>query len=52
MKRTEQALISLAETAGRLIVGITSNIPNGDVPEDTQRMIQDLITYVFRNLQV
>lgn len=50
MKRTEQALISLAETAGRLIVGITDNVHNRDVPEDTQRMVRDLITYVFRSL--
>lgn len=52
MKRTEQALVSLAETAGRLIVGIADNVHNGDVPEDTQRMVRDLITYVFRRLLV
>ncbi|KAF9469802.1 hypothetical protein BDZ94DRAFT_29700 [Collybia nuda] len=43
MKRNEQALVSLAETAGRLIVGITDATHSGNIPEDIQRMIEDLI---------
>lgn len=35
MKRTEQAFIALAETAGRLVVGITDATRTSDVPEET-----------------
>jgi len=45
MRRNEYALFSLTQTATRFIVGITTNVESGDVPDDTKQIVDDLIAY-------
>jgi hypothetical protein len=43
MKRTQDALVVVAHNAGRLVVAISEHAQAGDMPDDTQQAVNDLV---------
>jgi hypothetical protein len=43
MKRTPDTLVVVALNAGRLVVAITEHAQAGDMPDDIQQAVNDLV---------